>query len=90
MAITWKVDIENVDVSKKRADVNITRVDDVTGDQENYSFRTAIIGTNDERLALLDLAWSKHLEAVAEKTTVDNFITNLEHLGKSNLEAREV
>lgn len=90
MAIVWTVDITNVDVVKKRADVNFTRVDDVTSATENYRFSKVIIETTAQRTALLNLVWDKHLEAVSEQTSIDAFITNLEQLGKSNLEAREV
>lgn len=90
MAIVWTVNIANVDVVKKRADVNFTRIDDVTGETENYRFTKAIIETTAQRTALLNLVWDKHLEAVNKQTAIDAFITNLEQLGKSNLEAREV
>ena len=90
MAISWTVEITNVDVVKKRADVVFTRLDDTTQATENYSFRKAIIETGTQRSALLNLVWQKHLEAVDDQTAIDAFITNLEQLGKSNLEAREV
>ena len=90
MAITWTVNITNVDVGEKRADVSFTRIDDITDGVENYNFKQAIIETTQQRTDLLDLVWSKHLEVVSEELAIDNFITNLEQLGKSDLEAREV
>ena len=90
MAITWNVKITNVDVVKKRANVSFTRVDDVTQATENYNFSKVIIETTAQRTALLNLVWQKHLDAVSEQSTIDAFITNLEQLGKSNLETREV
>ena len=90
MAISWTVNITNVDVVKKRVDVNFIRFDDVTTATENYHFSKAIIETGAQRTALLNLVWDKHLEAVNDQTVIDAFITNLEQLGKSNLEAREV
>lgn len=89
MAIIWSVTISKVDVDKKRADVNITRTDDVTTATESYRFSKVVIETGQERLDLLDLVWDKHLEAMADQTAIDGFITNLEQLGKSNLEERE-
>ena len=89
MAITWNVEIKNVDVAKKRADVFFTRTDDVTGEQENYNFKKTVIETSQQRLDLLDLVWQKHLDEVADQTATDNFISNLQQLGKANLEARE-
>ena len=90
MAISWTVDIRNVNVVSKRADVRFVRTDDSTGETENYNFTNAIIETSEQRIALLNLVWDKHLEAVDKQTSIDDFITNLEQLGKSNLEAREV
>ena len=90
MAITWTVDITNVDVHQKRADVTITRIDDVTQATEGYHFSKVILETTAERLALLDLVWQKHLDEVSDQAAIDAFVTNLEQLGKSNLEAREV
>ena len=90
MAIVWTVNITNVDVVKKRADVNFTRLNDATQATENYRFGKTIIETGAQRTALLNLVWDKHLEAVDDQTAIDAFITNLEQLGKSNLEAREV
>ena len=90
MAISWEVDISNVNVTSRRADVRFTRTDDATGETENYNFTNAIIETAEQRTALLNLVWDKHLEAVDKQASIDEFITNLEQLGKSNLEAREV
>lgn len=90
MAITWTVDIKNVNVIEKRADVAFMRVDDVTSATKSYNFSKVIMETTAQRLALLDLVWQKHLDEVADQTAIDAFVTNLEQLGKSNLEAREV
>ena len=90
MAISWSVQITNVNVLSKRANISFTRTDDVTQETETYSFNSAIIGTGAERSALLDLVWDKHLEDDAKQAAVDAFITNLEQLAKSNLESREV
>ena len=90
MAISWTVNISNVNVAGKRADVSFRRLDDVTQATENYSFRQTSLETTANRLALLDAVWQNHLDAVNDQTAIDAFITNLEQLGKSNLEAREV
>ena len=90
MAITWDTKITNVNVLSKRANVTFTRTDDVTQETETYSYNSAIIGTAEERAALLDTVWDAHLEDDAKQDAVDAFITNLEQLAKSNLEAREV
>ena len=90
MAITWDIQISNVNVASKRADVSFTRTDDVTNETENYRFSNTIIETAAQRAALLDQVWGEHLNAVTKQTVVDTFITNLEQLAKSNLESREV
>lgn len=90
MAITWDVQITKVNVTSKRANITFVRTDDATGETETYSFNSAIIGTAAERTALLETVWGSHLETVDKQSAVDAFITNLEQLAKSNLEAREV
>jgi len=90
MAITWTVDISNVNVDQKRADVTFMRVDEVTLATESYHFSKVILETTLQRVALLDLVWQKHLDEIADQAAIDAFLTNLEQLGKSNLEAREV
>ena len=88
MAITWTVNITNVDVSEKRADVFFNRLDDET--EENYSFKGVILETLAQKTALLNLVWDKHLAYLQEQTNIENFISNLEATAKANLEAREV
>lgn len=90
MAILWTVDITKVDVSKKRADVSVTRLDDVTGETESYRYAKVVLETTAQRLDLLDTVWGQHMQEVDKQTAIDAFITNLEQLGKSNLEAREI
>jgi len=89
MAINWECNITNVNVTNKRADVSFTRTDDTTQDSWSINFNNAIIETAQQRSDLLDLAWSKWQEELSGRTAIDNFITNLEQLAKSNLESRE-
>ena len=90
MAITWTVDIRNVNVDQNRADVTFMRTDDLTSATESYHFSKVILETTLQRVALLDLVWQKHLDEVSDQAAIDAFITNLEQLGKANLESREV
>ena len=90
MAITWNCDITNVDPGRMRADVSFQRIDDLTGAEENYRYSKAIIETEEQRTALLDLCWDEHLESIAKQTAATNFVANLEQLAKSNLEGREL
>jgi len=92
MAITWPCVISNANPDTFRADVSFKRVDDNLANptEENYSFSKAVLETQEQRIALLDLVWNEHLKAVAKQTAIDNFITNLETQAKENLEAREL
>lgn len=90
MAITWDCNITNEDPVHFRADVTFTRTDDVTNAVENYNYSKVIIETATQRVALLDLVWQEHEDSVTRQTAIDAFITNLEQLAKSNLEAREI
>lgn len=92
MAISWETNISNVNLVENRADVSFIRIDNT--DIENiltevFAYSGVIIETNPQRLALLELVWVQHLEILNKKTNINNFIANLEALGKSNLEARE-
>lgn len=89
MAITWNCEITNEDPKNFRADINFKRINDVTGAEENYNYSKVIVETTEQRTALLDLVWSEHLETVAKQAVIDDFISNLEQLAKSNLESRE-
>ena len=84
------MNITNVNVADKRADVSFNRLDDETQETESYSFKQTSLETTPERVVLLDAVWQRHLDAVNDQTVVDAFITNLDQLGKDNLEAREV
>ena len=90
MAIIWTVNITNVNVAGKRADVSFNRLDDETQATESYNFKQTNLETTTERVALLDAVWQNHLAAVSGQTAIDAFVTNLEQQGKDNLEAREV
>ena len=90
MAIVWNIEITNVDVVSKRADISFIRTNDITQETEIYSFSNTVIGTIDERIALLDLVWDEHLKTITMQVGIDAFITDLEQSAKSNLEAREI
>ena len=85
--ITWDVQITNVNVAQKRANVSATRTDGDT--VEVYTYTNAIIGTIQQRQALLQQIWDSHLAAVSNQGAVDAFISGLEQSAKTNLEGRE-
>ncbi len=91
MAITWEVKISNVDVAAKRATVVAIRTDDADADAtEIYRFNKVVLDSASDRTSLLNTIWAKHLVSIDDQTAKDDFITNLEQLGKTNLESREV
>ncbi len=90
MAITWDMDITNVDVAGKRANISFLRTDSVTGKTERYSFKKAIIETPEQRDAIYDVVWGEHEAAASEQVSIASFITNMEQDGKAKLTNREV
>ena len=90
MAITWDCNIANVNLANKRADVRFARTDDSTGAEWKINFKNTPIETSEQRTALLNTAWDKWQEELTKQTNIEEFLTNLEQLAKSNLEAREV
>lgn len=90
MAISWDTKISNVNVQAKRANVQFTRTDDVTGDEFTKTYTQVIIETPQERTALLNQVWQAWQDELANRASITAFITNLEQLANSNLDAREV
>jgi len=90
MTITWTPNILSVMPDEFRADVCFKRVDDVALTEENYCYSGVILETTAQRLALMDLVWGAHIATGVKQETINAFITNLEYLAKTNLEAREI
>lgn len=90
MAITWTCTISNERLDQFRANVNFKRIDDATEMEFVISYDNTVIETSVQRLALLDAAWAEWEKEKAKQVAIEAFITNLEQLAKSNLEAREV
>ena len=63
MAITWDCKITNVNVTSKRANVSFVRIDDSTQETETYPYNNTLIGTPEERAALLDIVWDAHIKS---------------------------
>ena len=90
MAITWDVQITNVNVDNERGDVSFTRTDSENPSAvESYTYRNTQLATQ-YRAGLLNTVWTAHQAAEAEATAVSTFLSTLEQAAKSNLEAREV
>ena len=89
-AINWSTEISNVNVTSKRASVAFTRTDtEKPDDVWVVSFQNVILETQAQRIALLDLVWTKWQDELANRAAIEAFITNLEQQANSNLEARE-
>ena len=91
MAITWDITRANVDVQSKRADITFTRTDSENPEAPwSMTYHGVIIGTQAERIALLNYVWSAWQAYQTKQTQIDAFLDSLEQSAKNNLEAREV
>ena len=90
MAISWDIDITNVNLQSQRGDVTATRTDDQSAlAPQTYRFQATPLGTPADRALLLDSIKSKVVEDATKKAQVDAFIATLEQDGKAALEAWE-
>jgi len=90
MAISWDLKISDVNTVSQRGTVAFTRTDSEKPDAtESYIFNNAQLAA-EYRAPLLDTVWAKHLEHTTKAAAIATFVSNLEQLGKANLEAREV
>jgi len=90
MAINWELDISDVNVASKRADVRFTRTDSESSlAPQTYSFQNTIVETPAQRAALLDSVKESVKKDATKQAAIDAFVTDLEQAGKANLEAWE-
>ena len=96
MAINYDININNVNVLAKRADVTVTRTDTESAlAPQTYSFQnTPVAGatsaeTTAIRVGLLNTVKAKVVEDDEKQTTIEAMITDLEQTAKSILEAWE-
>jgi len=91
MAISWDTQISKVNVVSKKGDVSFKRSDSETPANDwSISFSQVPLETTAERLALLDTAWTEWQAELANRSSIDALVTNLEQLANANLDAREV
>lgn len=90
MSITWNIEITNVQVVSKRADVTATRTDsaDPTAPQV-YSFAQTPIGTANERAVLLNTIKAEVAARAGKDAQIVAVVTDLEQTGKTALETWE-
>jgi len=90
MAISWDTQLSQVNVASKRANISFTRTDSENpSDVFTVSYPQVVIETTEQRVALLDAVWAAWQEELASRSTIAEFITNLEQTANSNLDARE-
>lgn len=91
MAITWELQITPISLLTKEASIKAIRVDDVDGSTMSYDVPLTVIDANTmaNNIHILDDIWEQHQARLAKNTTINNFVSNLEAAGKTNLEARE-
>jgi len=96
MAINYDVNINNVNVLAKRADVTFTRTDTESAlAPQTYSFQNTIIAgatpaeTTAIRQSLLNTVKAEVVKADEKLDVIEAMITDLKQAGKSALEAWE-
>lgn len=91
MAVTWDIDIYNVDVDSQRADVRATRTDDqLEPASKTYAYSKVPLGTAQERQSILDQIKAQVGADALRAASVSAFVDTLEADGKTNLEAWEL
>jgi hypothetical protein len=91
MAISWDIQISNVNLVSKRGDITATRTDDQSALQPRvYVSRGAPLETPEQRTAVLDTIKEWDESAVSKAAAVTTFIDTLEQSGKTNLENWEL
>ena len=89
MAITWEVKITPLDVSKKEASITAIRTDDVALTTEVHTVISALLDTQEHKASVLDTIWKLHLDYQAKQIAIEDYISDLEEVAKTNLEGRE-
>lgn len=90
MAISWDLQITNVNLSSKRATVTATRTDDQSAlPPQVYAFQNTPLENVADRAALLNTIKEKVEERADQNTLIETFLSDLEQTGKANLEAWE-
>ena len=91
MAISWDIETSNANVASKRVDVKFTRTDsENSANPWTKTYNNTLIETQEQRIALLDAVWIAWQAHLSKQDAIDNFLENLEQIGKANLEAREI
>ncbi len=89
MAIMWEIKISPLDISRKEASIVATRTDDVAATTETHTIISALLDTQEQKTAVLDVMWQLHLDYQTKQAAIDAYIGGLETAAKTNLEGRE-
>lgn len=91
MAISWDVQIKNVNLLSKRGDVSAIRTDSESAlPPHNYSMQNTPMETPEQRLLILNTLKEWEETATANEAAVKVFIDTLEQTAKTNLENWEL
>jgi len=91
MAITWNIQIANVNLNSKRCDISATRTDSESAlDPRSYKMRNTPIETAQQRTLALQTIKNLDDAAVSEASSVSTFLDSLEQSAIANLDAWEL
>ena len=91
MAISWDVEISNVNLASKRGDVTVVRTNDQSAlEPRRYSLPNTPLETPQQRLKVLDTIKEWDDAFVAKEAAANVFIDTLETTAKTNLENWEL
>jgi len=91
MAISWNLEITNVNLLSKRGNVMAVRTDSESAlSPRVYNMQNTPLETTQDRVQVLDTIKEWDESFVSKAAAVEVFIDNLEQLGKTNLETWEL
>ena len=86
MAVTWDIDVSNVNTITGRADLTFVRTDDAsTAEPRSYTFRNTPIGTSGDRVLLLNTVKTMDEAAVIAESDKHAVLSDLVQAGIANL-----
>jgi hypothetical protein len=91
MAITWEATITVINMANNEISISAIRTDTADGSTMEYEVAKATIDpvTMANNVHILDEIWIKHQARLTKEAGEASFVSALETLAKSNLEARE-
>lgn len=91
MAITWDIEITNVNITNGRGNVTAIRTDSSsTLEPRRYSMTNTPIQTAEQRLQVLATIKEWDIAASEKLSSIDSFLSDLEQSAVANLNAWEL